>query len=269
MTIPAPDTPAPARVRELAAGATLTPVWANEAGGLTFRTDDGRYIKHGPRSLETPIAGEVARLTWAAAYTPVPRVIASGQDAADEWLVTAAIEGDSAVAPRWIANAETAATAVRAVGEGLRALHDALPVDDCPFDWTAPTRIANAAARGIRVPASLQDAPPVDVAVVCHGDACCPNTLLDSTGAWTGHVDLIDEHRVELRPGLGGRPHRRLRHRPRPRPHRVLPRPLERDLIHRAIDGCDGCEGSFRLTGPSKSRPISSTECPFVSGRKK
>jgi kanamycin kinase len=25
--------------------------------------------------------------------------------------------------------------------------------------------------------------------VVCHGDACAPNTLLDESG-WTGHVDL-------------------------------------------------------------------------------
>ncbi|KHK99820.1 aminoglycoside phosphotransferase [Microbacterium mangrovi] len=187
MTIPAPGIRVPARVRELAGDARLTPVWANEAGGLTFRTDDGRYVKHGPRSPETSIADEVARLAWAGRFTPVPRVIDSGRDATDEWLVTAAIEGESAVAPRWIADA---ATAVRAVGEGLRALHEALPVDDCPFDWSVPTRIANAATRGIRVPASLQDAPPVDVAVVCHGDACCPNTLLDAAGAWTAHVDL-------------------------------------------------------------------------------
>jgi hypothetical protein len=26
--------------------------------------------------------------------------------------------------------------------------------------------------------------------VVCHGDACVPNTLLDRTGRWIGHVDL-------------------------------------------------------------------------------
>jgi len=32
--------------------------------------------------------------------------------------------------------------------------------------------------------------PPVRQLVVCHGDACAPNTLLDAEGAVTGHVDL-------------------------------------------------------------------------------
>ena len=35
-----------------------------------------------------------------------------------------------------------------------------------------------------------EDAPPVDRLVVCHGDACAPNTLLDDDGHWMGHVDL-------------------------------------------------------------------------------
>ena len=32
--------------------------------------------------------------------------------------------------------------------------------------------------------------PPVDRLVVCHGDPCVPNTLLDVDGTVTGHVDL-------------------------------------------------------------------------------
>ncbi len=36
----------------------------------------------------------------------------------------------------------------------------------------------------------LAQAPPVDQLVVCHGDACAPNTLLTDDGAWSGHVDL-------------------------------------------------------------------------------
>jgi kanamycin kinase len=187
MTIPATDIAVPVRVRGLAGGAALTPVWENGIGGLTFRTDDGRYIKYGPVNPETSIAGEVRRLTWAAPHLRVPAVIESGQSTTDEWLVSAAIPGDSAVAPQWIAEP---ATAVRAVGEGLRALHDALPVASCPFDWSVPARIANAASRGIEVPASLRTPPPVDLAVVCHGDACCPNTLLDADGQWIAHVDL-------------------------------------------------------------------------------
>lgn len=45
MSIPSTTTEIPPIVRSLAAGATLTPLWLNGIGGLTFRTDDGRYIK--------------------------------------------------------------------------------------------------------------------------------------------------------------------------------------------------------------------------------
>ena len=34
------------------------------------------------------------------------------------------------------------------------------------------------------------DVPPIDVEVVCHGDACAPNTLISDAGRCAGHVDL-------------------------------------------------------------------------------
>ncbi len=189
VSIPATDLPVPARVRELAAGAVLTPVWRNELGGVTFRAEgDGvRFLKFGPRNAETSMANEAERLRWAGQYTPVPRVVEIGGDAAHEWLVTEGMPGLSAVDPRWI---DEPATAVRAVGRGLRALHEALPVAACPFRWDVPSRLAKAAARGIQVPADLRSAPPVDRLVVCHGDACAPNTLLSDAGEWAAHVDL-------------------------------------------------------------------------------
>jgi kanamycin kinase len=187
MSIPVEPVPIPDRVSALAHGATLAPVWANELGGLTFHTDDGRYIKWGPRNPEGNAAAEAERLVWAAAHTRVPRVLDVGHDATEDWLVTAAIDGRSAVDPRWIAEP---ATAVRAVGRGLRLLHDAVPVEACPFDWGVPARIANAAGRGIHVPDALRTPPPIDALVVCHGDACCPNTLLDDAGEPVAHVDL-------------------------------------------------------------------------------
>lgn len=180
----------PPRVRELARGARLRPVWRNELGGLTFRADDGdgvRYLKWGPHQLETSAAGEAERLTWAGAHTPVPVVLELGADDTHEWLVTRALPGRSAVDPRWLADP---AAAVRAVGRGLRALHDALPVESCPFDWGVAHRVGNARRRDVVVPPGLRDAPPVDRLVVCHGDACVPNTLLHDDGAWAGHVDL-------------------------------------------------------------------------------
>ncbi|MDT5015867.1 MAG: kanamycin kinase [Mycobacterium sp.] len=53
-------------------------------------------------------------------------------------------------------------------------MHDALPVDDCPFGplvW-------------------VTDSPPVEDALVCHGDACAPNTMIDDDGRSCGRVDL-------------------------------------------------------------------------------
>ncbi|WP_404434848.1 aminoglycoside 3'-phosphotransferase [Microbacterium lacus] len=187
MSIPVETVAVPAMVTRLAAGATLVPVWRNGHGGLTFRTDDGRYIRWGPRHLETSFAAEAERIEWAAPFTPVPRVEELGGDETHEWCVTAALPGLSAVDPRWIAEP---AVAVRAIGEGLRALHDALPVADCPFDWGVQQRMTDAAARGIRIPDPLRTPPEIDRLVVCHGDACAPNTLIGADGTWSGHVDL-------------------------------------------------------------------------------
>lgn len=136
---------------------------------------------------ETSFAAEAERLTWAERLLAVPHVLELGGDATHEWLVTRAVPGESAVVPRWVA---APAAAVRAIGEGLRALHDALPVDECPFEWTVPSRLANATRRGIPVPDALRTSPPIDRLVVCHGDACCPNTLIGDDGLWSGHVDL-------------------------------------------------------------------------------
>ncbi|MCM3780806.1 aminoglycoside 3'-phosphotransferase [Microbacterium hydrocarbonoxydans] len=187
MSIPEAALPVPEIVSSLAAGAALTPVWRNSLGGVTFRTDDGRFIKWGPHDLEANMRDEAERMRWARRWTTVPEVLDQGEDAAHEWLVTAALPGRSAVDPRWVADPETA---VRAVGRGLRELHDALPVAECPWSWDPASRIANAAARGIRVPDHLRTPPPVDVLVACHGDACVPNTLLDDDGRPLGHVDL-------------------------------------------------------------------------------
>jgi kanamycin kinase len=117
-------------------------------------------------------------------------VLALGSDDEGEWLVTRALPGRSAVDERWLAAPEVA---VGAIGTGLRALHDALPVGACPFDWGVAARLARAEAAGAgssSARAALGSPPPVDRLVVCHGDACAPNTLLADDGAWAGHVDL-------------------------------------------------------------------------------
>lgn len=191
MTFPTDTVDVPDRVRALAPDAELTCVWINQLGGLTFRAAGGiggeRFVKWGPRNDESTLRDEADRMAWAGRHIRVPRVLEQGEDRTHEWMVTAALPGLSAVDPRWVADP---AVAVRAVGEGLRALHDALPVEDCPWDWSIDTRIASAARRGLVVPDRLKEAPPTDRLVVAHADACCPNTLIDGRGHWVAHVDL-------------------------------------------------------------------------------
>ena len=76
----------------------------------------------------------------------------------------------------------------RAIGDGLRRMHDALPVADCPFSWALETRFSRIRAAADRW--LIGAAPEDDLVVVCHGDACSPNTLLDERGRYLAHVDL-------------------------------------------------------------------------------
>ncbi|OSC41468.1 phosphotransferase [Mycobacterium decipiens] len=190
MSFPSSPAPPPAIVTRFAAGRPVLPVWVNELGGITFRVDSGvragtEFIKVA-RTGTADFANEARKLRWAAPYLAVPRVLGVGVDGDWTWLRTGALPGLSAVHPRWRAAPQVA---VRALGEGLRTLHDSLPVRSCPFDWSLTSRLAKLApARR----AELGDPPPVDQLVVCHGDACSPNTVLDDDGGCCGHVDFGD-----------------------------------------------------------------------------
>ncbi|WP_210480865.1 aminoglycoside 3'-phosphotransferase [Naasia sp. SYSU D00948] len=184
---PAGPVRVPPLARRLATGAALDAVWENEVGGITFRVGDDRYLKWTPAGAPIDLTAERDRLLWAAPHTPVPRPLALEADEDGSCLVTEAVRGRSAVDDRWLADPETA---VRAIGRGLRALHDALPVESCPFDFSVPERLERARSAGLSPDPALEEAPPIDRLVVCHGDACAPNTLLDDSGEWTAHVDL-------------------------------------------------------------------------------
>ncbi|WP_217428593.1 aminoglycoside 3'-phosphotransferase [Microlunatus speluncae] len=158
---------------------------------MAFRIGSGpdRFAKWAPAGSQLDLAAEAERLRWAHRFARVPQVLAAGEDPDGSWLVTTALPGETAISDRWKADP---ATAVRVGGAALRALHDALPVADCPFDWSVGARIGR---RGLSGPAAdqlLADAPPVDRLVVCHGDACSPNTLIDADGRYAGHVDFGD-----------------------------------------------------------------------------
>jgi len=118
-----------------------------------------------------------------------------------------ALPGTNAASLRWKAEP---ARAVAAIGAGLRAFHDALPVADCPFSWSVEDRLADIRRRAAlgAIHAERWHAihrPPQRRAArspCCHhhrrsiawwcanGDTCAPNTLVGEDGRPTGPVDL-------------------------------------------------------------------------------
>jgi aminoglycoside phosphotransferase len=196
-------------VSSLAASRPCRLIWCNAFDGLTFEIGaepNRRFVKWLPRRSGITVADEVARLRWARNYVSVPPILSTGCNPEATWVVTAALAGRCAIADHWLADP---AAAVRAIGRGLRALHDALPVRACPFSWNAQLRVAAVRRRatlggihraqlhpehaGLEVVEALGRLtvpPPVDALVVCHGDACAPNTLIDDDGSCSGHTDL-------------------------------------------------------------------------------
>jgi len=172
---PPPGTPVPFAITKWAAvhrRSVEELVWRNELGGITARlvAADATpvYAKWSPFDL----LPEAERLSWLSSRHPSPRMV-DYEELDDGWLiVTAAVNGHSAVSARWLADPDRAAFAI---GEGLARLHTLDP-DDCPFgpaDWIG-----------------VQD--DVDVLVVAHGDACAPNTLIADDGSFAGTVDVGD-----------------------------------------------------------------------------
>ncbi|MDT0345894.1 APH(3') family aminoglycoside O-phosphotransferase [Streptomyces litchfieldiae] len=186
-------------LRRRHSGADWTAVTIGMSGAEVYRLDDGndvRYLKIAPR-----VAGleeEARRTRWLAARgIPVPEVLDQGGDAGHTWLLTRAVPGRSAAEP-W--PADRRAAVVDAVADVARTLH-ALPAGSCPFDESVAATLA-AMRRAIdRGPgrsereAELAEltarAPATEDLVVCHGDYCLPNVLLDpDTLRVTGLVDL-------------------------------------------------------------------------------
>ena len=205
------DVLVPALVTRLADGRTVEPVWRNEIGGVTFRLGSGTsvdYVKVGPPHPEHSPASDAERLAWVGTYVVAPVPLGWGIDDGLAWLLTRGIPGDSAVSPARRAQPELA---VPALGRALRAFHDQVPVDACPWTWSLEDRLVtdvivpldgpgtvtqtptcaqptDGVARAARI-ALLAEAPPLDL-VVCHGDACNPNFLLDADASPVGYVDL-------------------------------------------------------------------------------
>lgn len=192
-----------------------TPVTVGCSAARVFRLDIGSRTEYFVKlvDLSTRPAGddlpaEVDRLRWLAAQgLPAAEVVEHGSSEAGDWLVTRAVPGRSAAEP-W--PADQRASVVDALADLATTLHD-LPPANCPFDRTlsvtVPQAYANAAAGLVdladldperlgwtveRLCRELADTtPPTEDLVVCHGDLCLPNVLLDPvTCAVTGLIDV-------------------------------------------------------------------------------
>ena len=189
---------------------TVAYEWAGQSTTWRLRhRPDGRmrFLKvkragHHPTALD-----ESARMQWASLFLPVPIVLDAGSANDLEWLLTDALAGTDATRHPLLSDPEAI---VALLARGLAVFHARAPVAQCPFDFQAAGAIAHARERvraGIATGRDLHpeyahltmDAalgelerlrPASEDLVVCHGDYCFPNVLIDDGGAITGYVDL-------------------------------------------------------------------------------
>ncbi|MFT4293970.1 MAG: aminoglycoside 3'-phosphotransferase [Micropruina sp.] len=184
----------------MADGRRVAPVWRNEDGGVTYRFGDGdSFLKVQHPGPDWDVDAELPRLAWIVGFVPAPRVLGHGvADHGAHWLLTSGIAGRSAVDRACRARPELT---VPALGRGLRRFHEAAPVASCPFSWSVNERVTRFGLD----PAFLAAVPPLDE-VVCHGDACNPNFLIDADGEVSGYVDLgglgLADRWADLAPAL-------------------------------------------------------------------
>jgi kanamycin kinase len=196
----------PSQVSDAHEGWTTTLVQApyhTATWKLTSPSGETRFTKVAPKGVYPSLQMEADRTTWAGTVLPVPDVVSHGSDASVEWLVLTALPGLDATRIDM-----DPADVVRALGAGLRRFHDA-PTMDCPFDFTLDAAIAHCEARVAAGTETWDDLhadfkdhtpqtaleeliatrPASEDVVVCHGDYCFPNMLLED-GAVTGYLDL-------------------------------------------------------------------------------
>jgi kanamycin kinase len=152
------------------------------------------------------LRAECERMVWAAPYLPVPVVVALDTLGDTTVLVTEQLPGRDATHPDWRADLPGL---VRALGQGLRRFHEAVGEEWCPFRFDVARALTHVEERVRRqdirrdgfhpehahlTPAAAlavleAGAPGEEDLVVCHGDFCAPNVVLQDWRV-TGYVDL-------------------------------------------------------------------------------
>ncbi len=174
---------------------------------LTGPTGRVRYAKVHTGGTRFPTLREEAeRMTWAAPHLSVPVVVALEEMGSTTILLTEGLPGRDATDRAWRSDP---ATLVLALGSGLRAFHGAVDEARCPFRFDLERALNHVRRRvgtdaidpaGFHAehahltPAAAlarleRTAPGGEDLVVCHGDYCPPNVLLER-GTVTGYVDL-------------------------------------------------------------------------------
>jgi len=189
------------------------PVSGGESGATVYRSPDGAWIAKCAERGDVPdLEAERDRLVWLATQgIPGATLVDWRGGAAGACLVTTRVPGVSADR----LSAGQLADAWTNIVLSLRALHD-LPARACPFRRDLATMMAivrDIVGRGVAnasyLPSPDRDIPPRRLlerlegelprmeayeareAVVCHGDCCLPNIMVDpETLAVTGFIDL-------------------------------------------------------------------------------
>ncbi|MET9243392.1 APH(3'') family aminoglycoside O-phosphotransferase [Nonomuraea sp. NPDC003709] len=189
------------------------PVTGGESGADVFRSEDGtRYAKGVPADSVTSLEEERDRVEWLGTQgVPGPRVLDWRATADGAYLVTSAVAG----VPADRVPAAKLRAAWEKIADAVRRLHD-LPARRCPFarDLTrmfamARDVVARGAVNPEFLPEEQQDTPAGELlarlelqlqhrlaqeaaeTVVCHGDLCLPNIILDpETLDVAGFIDL-------------------------------------------------------------------------------
>ncbi|WFR70918.1 aminoglycoside 3'-phosphotransferase [Prescottella defluvii] len=169
------------------------------------------YVKVAPATSANPaldLAAEADRLEWLSGTgIPVARLVDRGSCDSTTWFATEAVRGIPA-SRKWPESQRDAVT--DALADLALALHD-LPMEGCPFDrswrrrWPRPrmpfASISSTSTSskddyvgwsGERLLAELyRTRPATEDIVVCHGDLCPDNVLLDPvTCQVTGVIDV-------------------------------------------------------------------------------
>lgn len=186
-----------------------TRIEAGESGGSVHRLAatglPTLYLKEGGGTVAEAITDEMARLTWLEGRVAVPELVHFVRADGHAWLLTTALRGATIDS---LAGQGDVSALVEPVAAFLRVFH-ALPVEECPFDASAPVRLSAArAAMGAgsvdtddfddehrgwtagQVWERMMALRPVRFGrVVTHGDFSFGNILVED-GRVTGCIDM-------------------------------------------------------------------------------